>query len=215
MVNTVFGDNRSIAQLFPSVADLWEYEKHTTAHPQRSGYATWIATENEKGFTAKDKIERRLEIAAKIINHLNPIKHGLKIGVLVQRGNIGIEATKYLREHTNLKVTTEADIHIATDNPLTAALISLYRCAAHPGDLYAWGHLKMTPFLEVIEANFSDPWSLAKEIISSVWKYQFEATTRSWIEKLTINLDKFNLARAEQFCLAASVFDRKGKVSRT
>ena len=206
MTNSIFGDIDKINTLFPVISDEWEFQNHSTIHDERLGYATWITPNTNEG----NKFEARLEIAATIINEIDPIKKGIDIGVLVQTKKIGNEVTEYLREHTGIKITNEADISIATDNPLNIALVSIFRCAAHPSDDFSWTHLKMTPFWKIINDKFSNIEEFSHNVRSSVWRNQFAKTVKSWISSLEIDLDDFNLMRAEQFYTAACIYDRRG-----
>lgn len=209
MTNSIFGDIDEINTLFPAISNEWEFQNHSTIHDKRLGYATWI-TPNTK---EKNKFEARLEIVSAIINEIDPIKKGIDIGVLVQTKKIGNEVTEYLREHTGIKITNDADIAIATDNPLSIALISIFRCAAHPSDDFSWTHLKMTPFWKKINDRFSNIEEFSQSVRSSVWRNQFAETVKSWISSLEIDLDDFNLMRAEQFYTAACIYDRRGSRS--
>ncbi len=112
--------------------------------------------------------------------------------------------------YTGIKTTNDADIAIATDNPLSIALISIFRCAAHPSDDFSWTHLKMTPFWKIINDRFSNIEEFSQSVRSSVWRNQFAETVKSWISSLEIDLDDFNLMRAEQFYTAACIYDRRG-----
>ena len=192
--------------LFPAIYDEWEFQSHSTIHDERLGYATWITPNTNKG----NKFEARIKIAATIINEIDPIRKGIDIGVLVQTKKIGNEVTEYLRKHTGIKITNDADIAIATDNPLSISLISIFRCAAHPSDDFSWTHLKMTPFWKIINDNFSNIEEFSYNVRSSVWRNQFAETVKSWISSLEIDLDDFNLMRAEQFYTAACIYDRRG-----
>ena len=133
--------------------------------------------------------------------------------MLVQTRQFGTKVTEYLRDHTIIKISNETDVEIATDNPLCIALISIFRCAAHPSDNFSWTHLKMTPFWKKIKANFSNISEFSHDVRTSIWRNQFAKTVKSWISKIEIELDEFNSMRAEQFYTAACLFDNQGSRS--
>ena len=139
MTNSILGNIDIINQTFPSIKDQWEYQSHSTVHHSRLGYASWITPSGD----ISDKLEAKLEITKNIINEVDPINNGIDIGVLVQTRQFGTKVTEYLRDHTSIKISNETDVEIATDNPLCIALISIFRCAAHPSDNFSWTHLKI------------------------------------------------------------------------
>lgn len=209
MTNSILGNIDIINQTFPSIKDQWEYQSHSTVHHSRLGYASWITPSGD----ISDKLEAKLEITKNIINEVDPINNGIDIGVLVQTRQFGTKVTEYLRDHTIIKISNETDVEIATDNPLCIALISIFRCAAHPSDNFSWTHLKMTPFWKNIKANFSNISELSHDVRTSIWRNQFAKTVKSWISKIEIELDEFNSMRAEQFYTAACLFDNQGSRS--
>ena len=209
MTNSILGNIDIINQTFPSIKDQWEYQSHSTVHHSRLGYASWITPSGD----ISDKLEAKLEITKNIINEVDPINNGIDIGVLVQTRQFGTKVTEYLRDHTSIKISNETDVEIATDNPLCIALISIFRCAAHPSDNFSWTHLKMTPFWKKIKANFSNISEFSHDVRTSIWRNQFAKTVKSWISKIEIELDEFNSMRAEQFYTAACLFDNQGSRS--
>ena len=68
----------------------------------------------------------------------------------------------------------------------------------------------MTPFWKIINDKFSNIEEFSHNVRSSVWRNQFAETVKSWISSLEIDLDDFNLMRAEQFYTAARIYDRRG-----
>ena len=70
MTNSIFGDIDKINTLFPAISNEWEFQNHSTIHDKRLGYATWITPNTNEG----NKFEARLEIAATIINEINPTR---------------------------------------------------------------------------------------------------------------------------------------------
>jgi ATP-dependent helicase/nuclease subunit A len=92
--------------------------------------------------------EDRFALTLGLLEEIQPVKRGLSCAILVQSNKTGRELVDYIRAHSKsrIPVMCESEIAIATDNPLTLALLSVIKAAAHPGDTMAWEHLLMTPF---------------------------------------------------------------------
>jgi len=140
-VNEVFDDPRTIAECFtPEVAARWEraWQRHHAADPNRDlpGYACWLHASEAEGPTIH---ERLLEI----LQSLDPIARGLSVGILVRKNDEANEIADFLRSHSRIPVHTGSAVRPATDNAAGVALLSLLRLAAHPGDDFARGHLRL------------------------------------------------------------------------
>ncbi|MEE2967397.1 MAG: UvrD-helicase domain-containing protein [Verrucomicrobiota bacterium] len=209
-VNSIFGSKDKLHDIFPSIEGRWEYEKHTTVHKDRPGFTSWTCAEKTGRY---EKLNAKLELTAEIIRKINPSENKLNIGVLVQKNKTGRQITDYLRQHTGLKVTNDTKIYIAKDNAIGIALLSIFRLSAHPGDEFSWGHVMMSPFRRMIEAEYPSIEKLGSFVRSSVWKDQFTETLRKLVSSLGIQLDQFNTMRVDQLLKAASIFDKRGSRS--
>ena len=202
-VNLIFGNKDKLHNIFPSIKERWEFKEHTTVHKDRPGFTSWISAEKAP--------EAKLGLIAEVIRKINPSKNKLSVGILVQKNNTGNLITKYLRKHTNLKVTNDIKICIATDNAVGIALLSIFRFSAHPEDKFSSGHIMMSPFRKIVEDKFPDIERFGHFIRSSVWKNQFTETIRGLVS--CINFDDFNSMRVSQLLKVAAIFDKRGSRS--
>jgi hypothetical protein len=89
---------------------------------------------------------------------------------ILLRGNEEVAATvDFLRRQDGLPaITSETDVAVAVDNPLTLALLSLLRVAAHPGDSMAWRHVLMTPLAELLAKSGWEKGRVVREVLQQV-----------------------------------------------
>ena len=208
MVNRVLGDGEALARLFPAEAtERWtrEWRDHESAQPKLGGYATLRLAEDEAG---------RFAETLKIITETQALERGLSVAVLVQKNSTAAELADYLRREGRLPAVAESDLHVGTDNPLAAALLALFRAAAHPGDRAAWVLVAMTPLQPVLEAeNCAGGDALALRLLGEIHVQGFERTVEAWVRKLEPALaadDAFNRERGRQLADAARLFDETG-----
>lgn len=221
IVNRIFGDKDVLRELdLPEeVINKWQWQDHSVAgiHQKMPGYCAMLNPLPEDGEKVTE--EDRFQLVAGILEEIQPVKNGLSCAILVQENRRGRALVDYLRTHSpsRIPVMSESEISVATDNPLTLALLSLLKCAAHPGDTLAWEHLCMTPFQHVFEKKgilFAG--KLSSEVLKQVFDLGFEATLRFWVKALQshgTSLDAFSLGRMEDFALAARLFDASGSRS--
>lgn len=216
LVNRVFGCDAALVSLeLPREARTrWQWREHTVAgiHTSLPGYAALLHPE-----PAGEKVEEEdhFALVSGLLEEIQPVARGLSCAILVQANSTARALVDYLRAHSpsRIPVMCESEIAVATDNPLTLALLSLLKCAAHPADSLAWQHLRMTPFRSLFEAAEMTPGKLAAEVLRQVFDDGFETTLRHWLGQLTQHgtpLDAFSHRRAEDFALAARLFDKGG-----
>ncbi|MCB1275611.1 UvrD-helicase domain-containing protein, partial [Prosthecobacter sp.] len=215
MVNRVFGDRTALSELQLPVEtiDRWPWQPHQVAgvNDTMAGHAMLLnpLSSNQE----KPGDEDIFALTLGILEHIAPVSRGLSCAILVQSNRKGRELVDYIRAHSKsrIPVMCESEIAIATDNPLTLALLSIIQVAAHPGDTMAWEHLQMTPFREVLVDRM--PGHLASEVLRQIFDEGFEAVLRHWLlelEKTGIAIDAFSRRRAEDVALAARLFDQGG-----
>ena len=216
MVNRVFGDKACFAemQLPDEAVKRWPWRQHKVAgiHDTMPGYSVMLhpkPADDEKVVE-----EDRFALVAGLLEEIQPVSRGLSCAILMQENKSSRELVDYLRAHApSIPVMCESDIAIATDNPVTLALLSLLQCATHPGDTLTWQHLRMTPFRVVLEQRDMNPGRLAGEVLRQIFDDGFEATLRLWLGDLEtsgVKLDAFSHRRFEDFALAARIFDQGG-----
>lgn len=208
MVNRVLGDGEALARLFPAeAAGRWtrEWREHESAQPRLGGYATLRQAEDEAG---------RFAETLKILTETQALERGLNVAVLVQKNSTAADLADFLRREGRLPAVAESDLHVGTDNPLTAALLALFRAAAHPGDRAARTLVAMTPLQAVLEAeNCTADDALAVRLLGEIHAEGFERTVEAWVRKLVPALapdDGFSRERGRQLAEAARLFDETG-----
>ncbi len=208
MVNAVFGDATAIAGLFPGTASVaWnsEWRDHESARPGLLGYATWLPAADE---------EERFALTVRLLQEINPLERGLECAVLTQSNAEATALAEYLRREGGIPALAESDLHVATDNPVGAALLALAQAAAHPGDSFAREHLAMTPVGRVLETEgISSPEKLTMTVLAQIHVDGFERTMEFWLRRIEASLlpdDVFSRERGRQFVAAAARFDATG-----
>ena len=217
LVNRVFGDSRALEEMNLPTETLkrWPWRDHQVAgiHDTLPGYAVLMSPLPADG--EKVQAEDRFKLIAGILEEIQPVARGLSCAILVQGNVTGRALVDYLRANSpsRIPVMCESEIAIATDNPVTLALLSILKCAAHPGDAMAWQHLRMTPFCKVLDAAKMNTGKLSAEVLRQVFDDGFESTLRHWQRSLAsvgVSLDKFSQHRVEDLALAARIFDQSG-----
>ena len=208
LVNRVFGDAQAIGALVPAeAAARWsgEWRPHTSAKPALGGFAALRQAADEAG---------RFAETLHILREIEPARRGLSVAVIVQKNDTGARLANYLRCEGSLPAVAESDLHIATDNPLTCALLALLRVAAHPGDTFAREHLAMTPLGAVLKAaDVNAPDKLTQRILGELQAEGFAATLERWLRALEPQLtatDEFSRMRGGQLVEVAREFDESG-----
>jgi ATP-dependent helicase/nuclease subunit A len=215
-VNQVFGCRATMEMLeLPDAAlDQWQWNDHEVPAVKRAieGYTAYLNPVTPEG--EKLVKEDTFALVVGILEEINPVERGIQCAILVQSNKQGIEMIDYIRAHCRIPVVSESDILIASDNPLNRALMSCFQCAAHPGDTFAWEHLRMSPYRTVIERDELRAASFSRRVLSSLFDSDFETVTRDFIATFSgcteTPLDAFTRSRAEEFALAARLFDEKG-----
>lgn len=215
LVNRVFGNESALSALdLPlETVEQWPWQPHQVAgvNDTTPGHAMLLQPLPADG--DKVGVEDRFALTLGILEKIQPLKNHLSCAILVQSNKTGRALVDYIRAHSpsRIPVMCESEIAIATDNALTMALLSLLKVAAHPGDTFAWEHLHMTPFHSLLEGKTRG--HVVHEVLQRVFNEGFEAVLRHWLQLLEASgviLDAFSKRRAEDFALAAGLFDEGG-----
>lgn len=202
-VNRVFGDAAVLARLLPAVAaERWtrEWRDHVSAKPQLGGQVVWLHGADD---------EERAALTLKLLSEISPLERGLSVAVLVQSNDAATWLADYLRREGGLPAVAASDLHVCMDNPLTTAVLALLQAAAHPGDRFAWEHLRMTPLAGLLESGEE----LTRGVLRQVHEEGFARTVETWLRRLGPVLgadDAFSRERARQLTEAAQRFDETG-----
>lgn len=215
-VNRVFGCPATLAGLGLPEATIaqWQWHDHEVAPTREKVEGCTLLLSPVPPAGEKLAKEDTYALVVGILEEINPVERGIKCAILVQSNKQGTTLIDYIRAHCRIPVVSESDILIASDNPLNRALMSVFQCAAHPGDTFAWEHLRMTPYGAVIARDGLRVESFARRVLSQLFEGDFEMVTRQFIAlfetELGTPLDPFTRSRAEEFALAARLFDEKG-----
>jgi len=212
MVNRVFGNPDALAELqLPGEAiSRWEWKNHKVAQTKQAlpGFSALYEPVPADGnrVTTEDCFALTLEL----LERIQPIQRGLSCAILVQDNRTGRALVDYLRAHTRsaIPVAGEADISPALDNPVTQALLSLIRVAAHPTDRYSWQNLALGPLATLLPDT---PAQISATILESLHQHGYERTLRNWVARFPdagIELDAFGCHRVDELALAARIFDQ-------
>ncbi|MBI5380377.1 MAG: UvrD-helicase domain-containing protein, partial [Opitutae bacterium] len=208
MVNRVFGADEAMRRLFPpGAAQAWsgEWREHESARPALGGYAELCRVEGEAG---------RFAATLEILGTTQALERGLSVAVLVQSNAVATELADFLRREGGMPAVAESDLRVATDNPLTCALLALLRVAAHPGDTLAWEHVRMTPLAAALAAEGLEAReAVTLQLLDELHTDGFELTVERWLRRLEPHLapdDAFSRERGRQLAEAARRFDESG-----
>lgn len=206
-INRVFGDAGALnALLPPAAAEAWtrEWRDHASAQPGLGGCAELRHADDEEG---------RFAATLRILREIEPQRRGLEAAVLVRTNQTATALADCLRRDDSLSAAAESDVRIATDNPLTCALLALLRAAAHPGDTMAEEHLRMTPLAALLaEEGLTSRDALTARVLADIHSDGFARTLERWLRRLApaIDGDAFSEERGRLLVAAAGEFDKEG-----
>ena len=208
MVNAVFGDSQVLASdtFNPVAGERWNsgWRKHTAAKPL-------VKTKGHAMYVTVDDVDNRWQVLQHLLEQLQPTERGLECAILVQKNDTVREVVNFLRGALpNVPVMGESATNPGADNPLGAALLSLFRAAAHPTDRFSLGHLALTPFANHLSEDHHERQNTLRQLQRELHQTGFEVTVRNWIGKIENNLNDFSRWRAAQFLELARQFDETG-----
>jgi len=197
-VNRIFGNLQAWADplgLPEETVRRWKASWHDhEAVRTEPGCFSWTRTDGVEEFVA-DWIDER-----------NPTARGWTCAVLVRSNDRVAQLTAALRTK-GLRVAAEGRQHPCVDNPLGAALLAGFRAAAHPGDSFAPGHMRLTPMRDLLEQGGE---AFRRETLTAVVRRGFAGVSREWIDRCGLASDDFLRGRAGSFLKAAEDFDAAG-----
>ncbi|CAN5326222.1 UvrD-helicase domain-containing protein [soil metagenome] len=184
-----------------AVLGRWEsaWCEHRAYEKNPGGYLHWATFEAPR----EEKKAVLDEEAARLIGEIDPLGKGLSCAVLVRSNARIITVTDALRR-AGIPATSEGRFQPCVDNDLGAALISLLRAVAHPGDTLAVQHVSMTP-LRVVLGDEVERFRVAA--LQAVRDLGFYGLVDGWLKELNLSDNLFAERRAEDFLEAASKFD--------
>ncbi|MFP6900295.1 MAG: UvrD-helicase domain-containing protein, partial [Opitutales bacterium] len=207
-VNDVFGPT----ELFGSAAERWNkaWKEHKPSKLTRNlaGQVAW--------WTSDDEDVRNLGVVA-LLREIDPVRRGLRCAILTQKKATGRKLADFIRrEFPDLAVENEVGAKPGEDNPLSVALLSLLRAAAHPGDSFSRGHLRMTPLGELLAPDGKEEqWNDAlSDTLRRIHLEGFETVVHDWggraLEKVEPEAKEFSEGRLRHLRELARSFDETG-----
>ncbi|MDD4872489.1 MAG: UvrD-helicase domain-containing protein [Kiritimatiellae bacterium] len=194
------------------VIDKWKrvWEKHETHKKTQPGYATIIEPLHTKENTS---IEARFDLVADLLNEVQPLKRELGVGILVRTNNTGSELVTALRN----KCPTMNFVHEGksgiVNNELAQALLSLVKLAAHPGDEFAWKHIQMTPFAQILSEKKINRFNISTLLLQEIENGGFQTFVDNWGNLLCLvnELDEYGQECLSRLEHAAAEYDTTGQ----
>ena len=168
-------------------AVIQRWQKHWQVHhSQRSdfpGYAILIEMlKNER--QTNQKIDTIDSILIGLLKKIQPIKRGLSCAILVRKNDTGRQLVNRLRHMLpEIPCSWEGSVAMG-DSPIVNTFLSLIKLAEHPGDTFAWQHLKMSPFGYWIQANKMDLQSLSLSLLEDIHYHGFDYLIQKWACRL-------------------------------
>lgn len=213
IINAIFSNVSEDDGLREKAASMWSriWQHHESAQHLRdtTGYAALLEPAEPAGkrFAEID----RFDTVAAILNTIQPLRRSLDVAVLVMSNDAGYTLVDHLRRTCpGMPVVHEGNTTIV-DNPVVALLLSLLQIATHPGDTFAWQHVRMSP-LRTLSDIQAGPGPLAMTLAAQVHTHGVQAAIRHWGRLLNKQhpLDAFGHSRLEELIEAAAAFDEDG-----
>jgi ATP-dependent exoDNAse (exonuclease V) beta subunit len=152
LVNRVLGNIEPVGDFFsPEAAQRWAkfFTKHETAKAERpeEGDALWVRLpESDDGDMVASQaiwIAGHLKDGGLIDETTGLLKPGITCAILVNKNDQAAKIAELLRI-LKIQAADEGETPVAEDNPLTAGLVALVRCTAHPTDKLSKGIVEMS-----------------------------------------------------------------------
>lgn len=180
-VNRVFSDLPG-GFLSASALEKWKaaWIHHETFNTDAPGYAVLLETEPVDVREESVLAEARYRLAADLLNTIQPLKRGLSVGILMRDNKAcGSIVNALRRDCPGMSFTHEGRANVL-DNELAQLMLSLVSLAAHPGDMFAWQHIAMSPFALVLRRNKITRSNIAPRLLTDIEKLGFKAFIRQW-----------------------------------
>ena len=177
-VNRVFGNlpSRVDAEVQLRWKKFWHEHDCADEVVPEFGYTALIELAKPGREDELSEADQRFGAAAELLATIDPVARGLTAAILCRGNDAAARMAEVLREQQpDLPVVLEGQSFI-TDNPAVSLMLSLLQWAEHPGDRFAWCHLRMSPL-----AGFP---LVAAEILRGVQEDGFRITLKTWVEKL-------------------------------
>jgi ATP-dependent helicase/nuclease subunit A len=209
-VNRVCVSDDTLTELLPGATQFWSCGKHLAAKnlPGCARLLWAVQQDHEESLPTPD------DLVVELLREMNPLQHGLSCAVLVRQNDRGRVLTERIRRDTGMEVVCESIQQPAIDNPVTLAVLSLFKLAAHPADGAALEHLRMSPLWPWIETAESKRYATCREVLRRVMTEGFAPLVHEWLgyaqAAAGTGWDAFSALRGRQLGDMAAEFDETG-----
>ncbi|MDR2863345.1 MAG: UvrD-helicase domain-containing protein [Puniceicoccales bacterium] len=217
MANAVFGSLKAAKGILPDAAlSEWEavWREHSASGDAqaRPGWSAWLICEKEgRRADSEESVARRLAAVVALLRRARPFSRGLTCALLTQTNAEALDAARLLRAQ-GIRITSETDMPIAEDNPVTRSLLALLAAAAHPGDGFFAGAVASTPALAAWVEQCGGAVAAHAVLREGLAEHGFAGALQIVLSGLPdlASLDEFSTRRLEQLLAIAREFDASG-----
>jgi len=142
------------------------------------------------------------------LREIDPLARRLSCAILTRTNTEAADIAHALRQRGWLDVSAEADVSVATDNPVTRAVLALFTAAAHPMDAGSCALVEMSPLVHWVAAQGG--WPRARvELLARVTRHGYERTLEELFAELgpQAPTDEFSRRRIHQLVETARKHD--------
>lgn len=215
--------DQTAANARPEALERWAYSDHAAggANGELSGHVqVWtlsrsrsLGSPDEENASAGGKTI--LPALTALLKRVQPLERGLSCAVMVGRNRDAEIITGWLRSAAGGGFAAEMDSEaaIGEDSPVGAALADFFRWLQHPGDLFAWNHVILSPLGSWLspENGGGDEWRKWSELLEN---RGLGGVMHRWRSLLLsgdqLSLNAFQQDRLNAWVRAAEEYDRKG-----
>ena len=212
-VNKVFSGmkNDSKTRVPEAFLEAWKWPEHRAKRTDIVGYTTLIEMNNDEKLKAADLFEKKVGIIAAEILKISPFRRSLSVAVLVRSNEKGKKMANLLESH-GIPTALEGNFSL-DDNDVVKALLSLVKFAEHPGDIFSWQHLQMSPFSGLLRTRSKSSTELRDDICNRGFAFLIQ----KWLDRLHkecgVELNKFCRGRVDEMISVAQRFDSSANKS--
>ncbi|MCP4178177.1 MAG: UvrD-helicase domain-containing protein [bacterium] len=209
-VNAVFNNLSSISRLSHQTLDIWKkgWQTHKPSPKEKKiGYSCLIKLKSKK---ISDQVDEKNQYILDILEQIDPVKRNLTVGILTYRNETAKNISEFLQVN-DIQVSYDGASSL-TDNPTVALILSLIKSITHPGDLFAWEHVNMSPLSSYIESKYKTQSIFITSELNYIYDHSYSKFIEKWVEIISneIELKEFALIRSSQLKNAAEQFDKTG-----
>jgi ATP-dependent exoDNAse (exonuclease V) beta subunit len=190
---------------------MWDWPEHATNKGDMTGHAALFEIAKHRGDMKEDLLSKKVAVMAHLIGRVQPSRRSLSIAVLTRRNDVAEGIASQL-EQRGVRTALEGATQIC-DNDLVQVMLSLVKFAEHPGDTFAWEHIRMTP----LGALLPPKERAALEILGDIYDHGFAYLVRTWAHLLETRgaqtLNDFCRRRLGELLAASKMFDATGNKS--